>query len=136
MFEQSEREGKNLSVEEVGTIQKLIVKIREFIEWDLGASAATSEELDLVNAAKNAVKEFEVIFDMPPTRFWAEPEREEHRPRPVAPKTVLPEDMEKLRSDLAAIQEVVDWDIDGGDDEGRIIIKETKEALIELKNLL
>ena len=131
----NESEPKIFSVEEVQKIQGLIVKVREVIEWDLGSHASGIEELDLIRAAKDAVSDFETVFDMPKTRFWAEPEREEHRPRPITGTTISAEEMGKLHGELNAIREVIEWDIDPGDREGLVMMKEAREVLTALVDI-
>ena len=110
--------------------------MREVVEWDLGSHASDIEALDLMRAAKDAVSDFEAVFDMPKTRFWATPEGEEHRPRPITAKTISQEVMAKLQGDLHAIREVIDWDIDPGDREGLTMIQEAREALTALADIL
>jgi hypothetical protein len=132
---ENESEPKIFSAEEVEKIQSLIAKVREVVEWDLGSRASEIEELDLIRAAKDAVSDFETVFDMPKTRFWATPEREEHRSRPVTAKTISQEVMAKLQGDLHAIREVIEWDIDPGDREGLTMIQEAREALTTLADI-
>lgn len=129
-------ENKNFSAQEMAKIGQLVSKIREVVEWDLGKYTSDLEGLEIVDRAKAAMKEFEAMFDLPKTRFWAEPEREEHRPRPVVSKTFSISDMQKLRADLNAIDEVVGWDIDPGDEEGLAMLRDARESSKELKGLL
>ena len=127
---------KNFSEDEVKKVQDLIKKVREIVEWDLGAFCSTSEEVGMVNKAKDAMKEVEAMFDMPKTRFWAEPKTEEHKPKPIVPKTFLPDDMQKLRLNLGAIDEVISWDIGFRDETDMVMFRDARESFETLKGIL
>ncbi|GEM_PF-2231498 len=122
---------KNFSEDEVKKIQDLADKVWEVVGWDLAKMCGTNEELDFVNKAQDSMKEIATMLDMPSGRAW-----EKHEPKPITPKTFSPDDMKKLRANLEAIEEVIEWDISASDEEELTMIRDARESLKALKGIL
>ena len=122
---------KDFSEDEIRKMQGLADKVWEVVGWDLAAMCGTSEEVDMVNKAQDAMKEVAVMFEMPSGPHW---ERQE--PKPITRKTFSPEDINKLRSNLDAIENVIEWDISAHDEEELEMIRSARESLRELKGIL
>lgn len=131
-FEGGEK-SRNLSEDEVKKIRDLANKVWEVATWDLGKFCSTSEELDFVHKAQDAMSEVMAMFDMPLDRFgnWNRKE-----PKPITPKTLSPDDTSKLRANLEAIEEVIEWDISASDEEELTMIRDARESLKALKSIL
>ena len=130
---------KKYSEEDIIKIQYLIGKIRKITDWDLGAFEHTSEEEGMLSKAKNAMDEIVVMFDVPgvtihPNVF----SRKESERKPD--KAFSPDDLQKLRSNLDVIaKEASNWytRIKSADNLGeKTVLKEARESLEELKNIL
>jgi len=139
---------KNFSEDEVKKSQDLIRKVREVVEWDLGKMCSTTEEIDLVDKAKDAMKDIEALFHVPKTKFWAEipgkdmaescKKAQEYNTQ-LLPNEVITfhsTDLDKLRADLKEIDEVLGWDIGASDETEITMIREARESLEALRNLL
>ncbi|MDP3697671.1 MAG: hypothetical protein Q8R55_06725, partial [Candidatus Taylorbacteria bacterium] len=124
---------KNFSEDEVKNMRDLANKTWEVMTWDLAKFCGTSEEVDMVHKAQDAMAEVMAMLDMPLDRFgnWNKKE-----PKPITPKTFEPDDMKKLREDLEAIEEVIEWDISASDEEELTMIRDARESLKALKTLL
>lgn len=139
---------KNLSETEVTRAQNLVRKVREVVSWDLGASCSTSEEVEMVNKAKDAMKDVENLLHVPETKFWATfPDKDmdecmrqaEEYNNKTLPSEVLvlsSADLRKLRANLNAIDEVVEWDISASDETEITLLREARESLKALKGIL
>ncbi len=139
---------KNFSEGEVTRAQDWIRKIREVVEWDLGKMCGTTEEIDMVNKAKDAMKDVEASFHVPKTKFWAEiPGKDMDESLKKAqelntqslPSEVIAfnsADLDKLRTDLNEIDEVLGWDIGASDETEISMIREARESLEALKKIL
>ena len=139
---------KNFSEGEVTRAQDLIKKVREIVGWDLGAFCSTSEEVEMVNKAKDAMKDVEVLFHVPETKFWATfpgkdmdesmRQAEEYNKKALPGEAIVinPADLEKLRANLDAIDEVVGWDIGASDETEITMLREARESLEALKKIL
>jgi len=146
-FESGEKP-KHFTEDEVKRAQDLIRKVREVVEWDLGKMCGTTEEIDFVNKAKDAMKYVGALFHVPETKFWVAftgkdmddsiRQAEEYNKAPLSTEviTFTAADLEKLRADLEAIEEVVGWDISASDDEEIGMIRNARESLKELKGIL
>jgi len=99
---------------------------------DWAKICSTSEEVDIVLKAQDATGEVMAKFDMPLDCFgsW-----DRKNPKPITPKTFSPDDMQKLRLDLGAIEELLEWDI-GADKEELTMLHEARESLEALKKIL
>lgn len=126
---------KVFSKEDIIKIQYLVGKIRITTEWGLAAFTHTSEEEDMLNKAKDAMKEVEAMLDVPKATIHPKV----FGPAPELGETFSPDDLQKLRADLGVIMEEVDkWDIRMGDKSAEEIInlREAKESFEELKSIL
>ena len=123
----------NFSEDEVKNLRDLANKTWEVMTWDLAKFCGTSEEVDMVHKAQDAMAEVMAMFDMPLDRFgnWNKKE-----PKPITSKTFSPDDMKKLHEDLEAIEEVIEWDISASDQEELTMIREARESLKELNKLV
>ena len=123
----------NFSEDEVKNLRDLANKTWEVMTWDLAKFCGTSEEVDMVHKAQDAMAEVMAMFDMPLDRFgnWNKKE-----PKPITSKTFSPDDMKKLHEDLEAIEEVIEWDISASDQEELTMIREAIESLKELNKLV
>lgn len=124
---------KTFSENEVKEMRDLANTTWEVMTWDLGKMVGTTEELDMVHKAQDAMSEVMAMFDMPLDRFgnWNRKE-----PKPITPKTFSPDDLQKFRSNLDAIEEVLEWDIGASDEEELTMIRSAREALKTLKGVL
>ncbi len=147
-FEGGGEKPKNFSEIEVKRTQDLIRKIREVVEWDLGKMCGTTEEIDMVNKAQDAMKDVEALFHVPATKFWAEfpgkdmgesiRQAEEHNAQslPGEAMSFSTADLDKLRTSLEAIDEVVGWDIGASDETEITMLRDARESLEALKGIL
>jgi len=55
---------KDYSPEEMQKIHQLTIKVRDLIGWDLGSMCSDSEEIQIVNEAKDAMKEDETDLNV------------------------------------------------------------------------
>lgn len=129
-------------------MQDSIRKVREVVEWDLGNMCGTAEEIDMVHEAKDAMNDVESLFHVPKTKFWAEftgtdmseslRQAEEHNAQALPSEAMgfSTTDLDKLRADLAAIDEVLAWDIGANDDAEIATLREARESLEALKGIL
>src|SRR3989338_10700611 len=125
---EGEEKPRNFSEEEVRRAQDLIRKVREIVGWDLGAFCSTSEEVEIVHKAKNAIKNVEDLFHVPKTKFWATfpgknmdesmRQTDEYNKKTLPSEAIVlsPIDLAKLGANLDAIDEVVGWDIGASDE--------------------
>ena len=139
---------KNFSEGEVKKAQDLIRKVREVVEWDLGKMCGTTEEIDLVNKAKDAMKDVEVLLHVPKTKFWTEipgkdmdesfKKAQEYNTQSLPNEVIIldPVDLNKLRTDLKKIDEVLGWDIGASDETEITMLREARESLEALKGIL
>lgn len=139
---------RNFSEAEVKKAQDLIRKVREVVEWDLEKMCGASEEIDMVNKAKDAMKDVEVLFHVPETKFWTEfsgkdmdesiKQTEEYNTQTLPSETIAfsPADSEKLRASLEAIDEVLGWDIGASDETEITMFHDAGESLAALKGFL
>jgi hypothetical protein len=122
---------KNFSEDEVRKVRGLADKVWEVIGWDLTKMCGTSEEVDMVNRAQNAMKEVAEMFDMSSGPHW-----EQQELKPIIPKRFSSTDIQKLHTNLGAIEEVLDWYIGASDEEEIGMIQDARESLNELKRIL
>ena len=124
---------KSFSEDEVKKIRDLANKTWEVMTWDLAKFCGTSEEVDMVHKAQDSMAEVMAMLDMPLDRFgnWNKKE-----PKPIAPKIFSSDDMQKLRSGLGAIDEVLGWDISASDETELTMLREARESLEALKGTL
>ncbi|KKT82703.1 MAG: hypothetical protein A3B99_01805 [Candidatus Yanofskybacteria bacterium RIFCSPHIGHO2_02_FULL_44_12b] len=124
---------KNFSEDEVKKLRDLADKTWEVMTWDLAKFCGTSEEVDMVHKAQDSMAEVMAMLDMPLDRFgnWNKKE-----PKPITSKSFSPDDMKKLRSDLEAIEEALEWDISASDEEELTMIRDARESLKALKDIL
>jgi hypothetical protein len=124
---------RHLSEEEVKKMRNLAGKVWEVATWDLTKFCSTNEELDFVRKAQDAMSEVMAMFDMSLDRFgnWNRKD-----PAPLAPKTLSPDDILKLRASLEAIEEVIEWDLGASDEAEIAMIHKARESLKELKSIL
>ena len=122
---------RNFSEDEVKKIQDLSSKVWEVVGWDLAKMCGTSEEVDFVHKAQDAMKELATMLDMPSGRSW-----EKQEPKPITSKTFSLDDMKKLRANLEAIEEVIEWDISASDEEELTMIRDARGSLKALKVIL
>ncbi len=146
-FEGGERL-KSFPEGEVRRAQDLLRKVREIVEWDLGKMCSTAEEINMVNKAKDAMKDVEALFHVPETKFWTTfsgkdmdesiRQAEEYNKASLPDEALAfsPTDLEKLRVDLEAIDEVVGWDIGASDEMEITILRDGRESLEALKDML
>ena len=139
---------KNFSEDEVRKAQDLIRKVREVVKWDLGKMCGTTEEIDLVNKAKDAMEDVEALLHVPKTKFWMEipgkdmdesfKKAQEYNTQPLPSEVITfdPANLDKLRTDLKEIDEVLGWDISASDETEITMILEARESLEALRNLL
>jgi len=138
---------RNFSEDEVKRAQDLVRKVRKVVEWDLGKMCRTTEEIDMVNKAQDATKDVEALFHVPKTKHWTEipgdiydsiQQAEAYNTQTLPNETITfsPTDLEKLRRNLNAIDEVIGWDISASDETEITMIRDAKEALDALKGLL
>ena len=138
----------NLSKEDVAKIQNLVRKVREVIEWDLGKFCSDTKEIDMIRSAKDAMREIEILFHIPETKFWTEfPSENMNDSIILAEKynnKILPEeniilnqnDLEKLKVNLNIMKEVINWDIGANDETEINMISEARESLRELETII
>ena len=150
MAEQFEREGKNFSAEEVTKMRGLVMDVREVMDWDWGSWIGTIEESDLIDKAKIAIKDIEGLFGMEKLKFWADFPAEDgdmdervriadeynRKELPAESMTLASGVVEKLKSDISAVQDVIEWDVDPGDEDGWKILRSARESLDELTKLI
>lgn len=141
------QEPKNFSEHEVKKAQDLIRSVREVVEWDLGKMCNTSEEIDLVNKAKDAMKDLEALFHVPKTKFWTEipgkdmgesfTKAQEYNRQSLPSEAIAfdPANIDKLHADLRQIDEVLGWDINASDETEIAMIREARESSEALRNL-
>src|SRR5262245_40151699 len=112
---------KSFSEDEVLRVQDLIRKVREVVEWDLGKMCGSTEEIDMVNKAKGAMKDVEVLFHVPESKSWTafpgksmdesirQAEEYNEASLPGEAITLNSADLETLRASLEAVEEVISW---------------------------
>ena len=122
---------KNFSEDEMQRMQALTDKVWEVVGWDLAKMCGTSEEVDMVHKAQEAMKEVGAMLNMPSGPKW-----EKQESKPIAPKTFSPDEMQRLRSNLIAIEEVIELYISASDEEEIGMIRDARESLKTLKGIL
>lgn len=135
------------SEEQVRETQNLIRNIREVLEWDFGKMCGTTDELDMVNRAKDAMQEVGELFHIPKTKFWAEmagdnmqesikmADEYNRKPLPSESITFNSDNINKLTTNLKDIGEILNWDIKGEDETEISMIERARESFEKLNNL-
>lgn len=145
---QEEGKSKNLSETDVKNAQDFIREIGQVVQWDWGGFCTTTEELNMVRAAKEAIREIEILFHVPEPKFWTEfpaadigesiASAEEYNAQSL-PEEIINfsnSDLEKIRQMVKAIDEVINWDIGGRDETDLAMLHTARGALSSLKELL
>ncbi len=142
------REKNSFSEDEVKKAQDLIKKVREVVEWDLGSMCSTTEEIDMVHKAKDAMKEVEALFHVPALKRWVDFSGKDAQDcflqavnynTAILPSEALVLDQadgERLRVHLEAIQDVIGWDMSAHDEGELKMMQDAKESLDALMDMV
>ena len=71
---------RDFTIEEMQIIHGLAAKVRDLIGWDLAAMCTDLEQIQLVNDAKNAMKELEKMLSLPQEKYWFDEQAGEPKP--------------------------------------------------------
>ncbi len=128
---------KEYSAEDVQKIHQLAIKVRDLIGWDLGSMCADSEEIQMVNDAKDSMKEIESIFKIPKQRYWHDEKKTEEEPA-IESQQLSNESFAEVQESLAKIESILGWDLAAHchDETDLKVVRDAKQAFEELKEVL
>ena len=130
-------EPRDYSAEEMQKIHQLAIKVRDLIGWDLGSMCSESEEIQIVNDAKDAMKAIEEIFQIPKQRHWFDEKKEEEEPQ-IESQRLSGESFTRAQESLDKIGKIFGWDIESSchDETDLNVVKVARQAFAELKESL
>lgn len=128
---------REYSAEDVQKIHQLAIKVRDLIGWDLGSMCTDSEEIQMVNDAKDAMKEIENIFQIPKQRYWYDKKKDKEEPS-IESQQLSDESFVKVQENLTKIENILGWDIESlcHEETDLNVVKSARQAFKELKELL
>ena len=124
---------KTFSEAEMGRIRDLADKVQGVTRWDLAKNCGAREDIDMVDGAQAAMEEIEALLGMPSLSMSL---RGKQAPQSVGAKTFSLNDMQKLRSNLNAIENVFEWDLAADDEEELTMLNDARESLKALRGIL
>jgi hypothetical protein len=97
----------------------------------------TSEECEMVNTAKESMKEIENTFKIPKERYWFDDKKTEKQPA-IESQQLSDEAFMSVQENSAKIENVIGWDIESSchDETDLNIVKNARQAFAELKEML
>ena len=130
-------EPRDYSAEETQKIHQLAIKVRDLIGWDLGSMCSDSEEIQIVNGAKDAMKAIEEIFKIPEQRNWFDKKKDGEEP-PIESQKLSGESFARAQESLGKIENILGWDIESSchDETDLNVVKNARQAFAELKEVL
>jgi|GEM_PF-4065466 len=128
---------REYSAEEMQKIHQLAIKVRDLIGWDLGSMCSDSEEIQVVNDAKDSMKKIEGIFKIPKQRYWFDEKKTEEEP-PIEGQRLSDESFAELQENLDKIKDILGWDIESSchDETDLNVVRDARQAFKELKAIV
>ena len=128
---------REYSAEEMQKIHQLAIKVRDLIGWDLGSMCSDSEEIQVVNDAKDSMVKIESIFKIPKQRYWFDEKKTEEDPT-IESQQLADESFAELQESLAKIENILGWDLAAHchDETDLKVVREAEQAFKELKEML
>ncbi|MFA4954340.1 MAG: hypothetical protein WC641_03445 [Patescibacteria group bacterium] len=125
---------KICSIEDIKQVRELLNQVGEVIGWDLGAFATTKEEVASIEKVRSSLEQIEKMFGARNTRVSFQMRKDV--PAPTEEKNIAPNEMQQIRTNLAAIEETIGQDIGLGNQEDAKILANARVSLKRLKEIL